>query len=820
MIGPAPNFEKSWEFLQRFHPGRSVVVTGIGFDKKMLPTETFGPDERDRFLSWVGAAARSCNLYFHVAEPLRPMQKKMERTDCARVWWLHVDVDPVKGKPIDEERNRILATLRDPPGLPPPTCITFSGGGYQAYWKLHEPIIVDGDETKADDAALFNFAIEQAIGGDSCSDVSRIMRLPGTVNVPNERKKKNGQVEMLAEVVEFDESRVYGLAQFPKADQRSRRREGAKEGPELHRGDDAPAFDPANVRRIAHVDELGEHVGEKCKQCIANGFIPDDPRGVVDGSLDHFPSRSERLLWVCCELVRAGIDDERIYSIITDPAYPISASVTERKSDAHKYALRQISRAKDEAVSPELRELNDRHAVIANYGGKCVAVEEITEPVIGRAALTTIGFDHFRNRYMNRKVVAGQDKNGNAQEMPLGEWWLRHTHRRQYERVVFAPEMNIPGAYNLWRGWACEPKPGEWGLMRQHLLDVVCDGEEKYLNWLLDYIAHMVQRPAEPGYSAIVLRGREGTGKSIVTRNMARWFGRHAMSVSQPGHLVGNFNAHLRDCVLLVAEEAFFAGDKRHESVMKALITEPTLMIEKKGMDVEQSANCTHLFMLSNERWVVPAGADARRYFVLDVSDAQMGEAAYFEKLQAEMDAGGCEAWLHDMKTRPIGDWRPRVPPRTAALVEQQNHTLEGIDAVWFDVLRSGEIPVGQVMPDGTARVPSSAFIDWARSKRYRHSDRITTSSLVRLLGEPPEHQRSKRGKSKAPTWLGYRKGREWNASRQTSGPWYYEVPPLAQARADWDRIRQPNEWDEAASWSLGEEAFAVEREGGTNGIS
>ena len=37
--------------------------------------------------------------------------------------------------------------------------------------------------------------------------------------------------------------------------------------------------------------------------------------------------------------------------------------------------------------------------------------------------------------------------------------------------------------------------------------------------------------------------------------------GQHALKISNAKHLVGNFNSHLRDCVFLFADEAFFAGD-------------------------------------------------------------------------------------------------------------------------------------------------------------------------------------------------------------------------------------------------------------------
>jgi len=54
------------------------------------------------------------------------------------------------------------------------------------------------------------------------------------------------------------------------------------------------------------------------------------------------------------------------------------------------------------------------------------------------------------------------------------------------------------------------------------------------------------------------------------------------MQIVDATHFVDRFNAHLRDCIVLFADEAFFAGDKQNEGVLKVLITEPYLAIEGK----------------------------------------------------------------------------------------------------------------------------------------------------------------------------------------------------------------------------------------------
>src|SRR5262245_4418173 len=114
------------------------------------------------------------------------------------------------------------------------------------------------------------------------------------------------------------------------------------------------------------------------------------------------------------------------------------------------------------------------------------------------------------------------------------------------------------------------------------------------------------------------MRGAEGTGKGMLTKQFGRIFGYHFRHVMHAKHLTCHFNAHLQACSLLYADESFFAGDRSHESILKGLITEETILVEPKGVDTFSIRNCLHIILSSNERWVIPAGSDARRFFVLD----------------------------------------------------------------------------------------------------------------------------------------------------------------------------------------------------------
>ncbi len=233
---------------------------------------------------------------------------------------------------------------------------------------------------------------------------------------------------------------------------------------------------------------------------------------------------------------------------------------------------------------------------------------------------------------------------------------------------------------NLWRGFAVEPKPGDWSLLRDHIEKVICCGVTKHFCYVLDWMARLVQYPSRPGEVAIVVRGKKGCGKGIFGRWVAKAYGQHGMQIFNPAQLVGRFNEHLRDCVLLFGDEAFYAGDKQHESVLKGLITEPFLPIEGKYQRVVTVANMLHIILGSNHDWVIPASVGERRFAVFDVADHRCGDIPYFATIDRQMNKGGLAAMLHDLLARDISGFEVRDAPQTEALKIQKTLSLSSLE--------------------------------------------------------------------------------------------------------------------------------------------
>ena len=778
-----PNNQAAAKFLEEVYPDGPWVLTSVQLDRKAIETRTFSPDRRNEMLMWIDRYNGVRNIYWSINPPMRDISKKAEREDIAEVAMLHVDLDARAGEDLAAEKERILALLGEklPAGIPAPSIIVQSGGGYQAFWRLEQPIPIGGDLERAEDAKRYNQQLERLLGGDNCHNIDRIARLPGTVNIPDAKKMKKGRVRVTATTMVMTDVR-YPLTKFAPAPAVQ------MQGPDSFGGGGGVGAVQVkvsgNIPRLDSVEELNQwDVPDRVKVIVVQGRHPEEPKQGDN-------SRSAWVFDCVCQLVRCEVPDDIIFSLLTDPEFGISESVLEMGANAAKYAVRQIERAKEEAVDPWLRTLNERYAVIGNIGGKCRVVEEVMDYALKRSRLTRQSFDDFRNRHMNQSVAIGKTKDGAVVTMPVGKWWLLHPKRRQFDTIVFLPGQEVTGAYNLWKGFACEARPGECGLYLDHLRNNVCSGDDKLFLYLIGWMARLVQHPDTPGSVAIVLRGGRGVGKSFMAKELGKLFGRHFLQISNGNHLTGNFNSHLRDVVLLFADEAFFAGDKKHEGILKTLITEETITIEAKGVDAEAAPNYVHLIMASNEDHVVPAGGDERRFLVLDVGKEQQQQSTYFRQISEQMEAGGREALLHHLMTYDLTGYEVRDVPQTGALDEQKKRTLGQEAEWWYNKLQEGNIvDKRDGWPEDVLKEElADDYINMAKRLNYTRRGTKTTLGFFLKKVCPGLTSFQRWGEFEEQAGDGYTVVRKRRAH-------FYKLPTLPEARARWEELYGAERW-------------------------
>jgi hypothetical protein len=354
----------------------------------------------------------------------------------------------------------------------------------------------------------------------------------------------------------------------------------------------------------------------------------------------------------------------------------------------------------DWGASEIVQELNRKLGFVM-HDGRATVLSLSEDPDFPGTEKVSLSRVHDVELEYSNQFYEYKDSKGNICQKPKFPVWLHDPLRRKVRRLTLLPGAepgfdSATGDYNLWQRWGVLPhKPDaehRWAKLQAHLLEVVAAGNEIHAAYILDWLAFCVQKPDRRPEVALALLGGEGVGKGILLNAIVKLFGRHGMHLDSQHLLVGNFNDHLKDKIFIFADEAFFAGDKASLGKLKAMVTEPTRVIEPKFVNAYTLPNYSKIAIASNEKWVVPADTDSRRYAVFKVSEARHGDHAYFAAIANELENGGYEAMLYDLQHRNITRFDPRKYPSTPALFVQKKLSFDETTGWYFERLCLGRL--------------------------------------------------------------------------------------------------------------------------------
>lgn len=412
------------------------------------------------------------------------------------------------------------------------------------------------------------------------------------------------------------------------------------------------------------------------------------------------------------------------------------------KATARAPVLTAVASASKEACEAEpgdaVEELNQQHA-LTMVGDKVVVLRE-TIGERGDKELLYLSISAFKAWYSNQSVPVETTNGEGAKTTKYhqkADLWIKSPKRRQFEGVTFAPGGNAPAShYNLWAGYAVEPLDCSllWAAMKcrrllSHMKYNLCGGNCAHFRYLLAWAADMLQSPDSKKGVALVMRGKKGTGKSTFADALKFLLGRHAIKVAHMRHLTGNFNRHLADKLLIVAEESFWAGDKGDEGPLKDMITSPTLTVEAKGIDAVEMRSLCRVMMITNNDWAVPASTDERRYFVLDVGDRRRQDFKYFAAIEDQLAGGGLRALLTLLLNLPLGAVNLRAVPETGALRKQRSLSLDPHDQFAYDAIADGVL-LGREWIGEIEVEKDALYDDYIESARKRGKMHLLTKAV------------------------------------------------------------------------------------------
>jgi putative DNA primase/helicase len=259
--------------------------------------------------------------------------------------------------------------------------------------------------------------------------------------------------------------------------------------------------------------------------------------------------------------------------------------------------------------------------------------------------------------------------------------------------IVVDPQSTRSDVYNMWRGFiAVDLPPVEPQIVPtlvqpiiNHFNKVITGENKAHTNWLLDYLANMVQRPHMKSNVAISLYGNQGCGKGIIFEffcisvlGMACSF----QTANPENDILGRFSNGYVNKVLIQVDEVKSLHD--YGDKLKNLITNPTLNYEKKGKDIIVVKNLSNLIFTSNNENALNVPADDRRFVLFRCSSVYKGDTAYFNLLgnhlqQADVARGFYQFLMGRDLSRYTYDFQS-TKPITAYYKESQIASIEVVD--------------------------------------------------------------------------------------------------------------------------------------------
>lgn len=198
-----------------------------------------------------------------------------------------------------------------------------------------------------------------------------------------------------------------------------------------------------------------------------------------------------------------------------------------------------------------------------------------------------------------------------------------------------------------------------------HAKHIICDGNEEVYEFLIQWLAHLVQVPDVKPQSALLLRSPEGTGKDLFFKGIRNMIGeRHVGVVENEDRLNTRFNEGITFKLLIVCNEVTYGKSHKVPNHLKTLITDDIMTYERKNVNAFSVKSCERYVLLSNEEHPVPISESDRRYACLEVSTARLGDVNYYANLAALCDPHSpmLEHLYHFLMNTELKS-RNRIPP-------------------------------------------------------------------------------------------------------------------------------------------------------------
>ena len=276
----------------------------------------------------------------------------------------------------------------------------------------------------------------------------------------------------------------------------------------------------------------------------------------------------------------------------------------------------------------------------------------------------------------------------------IDKWIKANPNMITFDKMDYYPNPNdCPNnCYNLWKKFDVELIK-EYEYVEEdlefllHHIKVLCGNNEEVYNFVIKYIAHLFYKPEEKIGKMILFASVEGTGKSMFYSLLKYMIGTRFYSIGDvKKNLLGNFNSALLNSYVINLEEVDYFSTKENADILKNLITETDLEVNKKQEDAKMIKS-VHRFIGNTNHTTFPLkiSANDRRYCIIRSSDENKGNSEYFTKLNKIVKSKNLQATFYKyLSNIDIDDFISSKIPQT----EYLNELKESFESPLLDFIK------------------------------------------------------------------------------------------------------------------------------------
>ena len=277
------------------------------------------------------------------------------------------------------------------------------------------------------------------------------------------------------------------------------------------------------------------------------------------------------------------------------------------------------------------------------------------------------------------------DKKGES--VSIFKEWMKDSCKRSYNAFVFDPseKADTTKYINTFDGFACK----DWDDNNNNinidsfhaLLSSLCNHEQVVIDYILDYLAHIIQKPAVKSGKIIVFRGIEGCGKDSFYLLMEKILGvKYCLNTENFEHIFGKYNIAIKNKIFLCLNETNVDDGRKYKDSLKAFATaERTKYADKNVKGIEQN-NYSRLFLFANSSSPVNLEMTSRRYVIIKTDWSLYGDTEFWTNFYKNLNTKEYIKSVYTyLKKRPISEFKINNTPITEEYALMKENSIHPV---------------------------------------------------------------------------------------------------------------------------------------------